>query len=215
MDNSAKISQIRTDYTLHTLNKGDVEPHPIRQFNRWLDEALTAKVSEPTAMHLATATKEGKPSGRIVLLKDTNKEGFTFFTNYDSRKGLELEENPYGCLTFFWIELQRQVRIHGTIKKVANQTSEAYFSTRPRGSQISALASPQSREVENREELESKVGNAAREYEHKEVPRPAHWGGYVLIPTEVEFWQGRASRLHDRLLYEGEGNDWTIVRLAP
>ena len=215
MDNSAKISQIRTDYTLHTLNKDDVAPHPIQQFNQWLNEALEAKVSEPTAMHLSTATKEGKPSGRIVLLKDANNEGFTFFTNYDSRKGLELEENPYGCLTFFWIELQRQVRIHGIIKKIADQASEEYFSTRPRDSQISALASPQSREVENREELESKVGNAAKEYEDKTVPRPAYWGGYVLVPTEVEFWQGRASRLHDRLLYEDEGNGWQIVRLAP
>ncbi|WP_299464105.1 pyridoxamine 5'-phosphate oxidase [uncultured Microscilla sp.] len=215
MDNSAKISQIRTDYTLHSLHKKDVAAHPITQFNQWLEEAIKAEVNEPTAMHLATATKAGKPSGRVVLLKDTNPAGFTFYTNYTSRKGTELEENPQACLTFFWPELQRQVRVYGEVKKVSDQTSADYFSTRPRGSQISALASPQSYEVANREVLESKVAETTAEYEGKTVERPLHWGGYVLVPHEVEFWQGRASRLHDRLLYEGGGNEWIIKRLAP
>lgn len=215
MDNSAKISQIRTDYTLNTLTKKNVAPHPIDQFNQWLDEALKAKVSEPTAMHLSTASQEGKPSGRIVLLKDTKDEGFTFYTNYESRKAVELEENPYACITFFWIELQRQVRVHGKVKKVSDQTSEAYFSSRPRGSQISATVSPQSREVLNRQVLEDKVAEATAYYESKEVERPLYWGGYLLVPSEVEFWQGRASRLHDRVLYKGGGNEWIITRLAP
>lgn len=215
MDNSAKISQIRTDYTLHTLDEQDVATHPITQFNQWLDEAIKAEVAEPTAMHLATANKEGRPSGRVVLLKDTNEEGFTFYTNYESRKGTELEENPYACLTFFWTELQRQVRIHGVVQKVSDQNSADYFSSRPRGSQISATVSPQSREVPNRQVLEDKVETATAEYEGKTVARPLHWGGYLLVPNEVEFWQGRASRLHDRVLYEGKGNEWTVKRLAP
>ncbi len=215
MDNSAKISQIRTDYTLNTLDADKVNSEPIIQFNHWLEEAIQANVPEPTAMHLATATQDGKPSGRIVLLKGTQEEGFIFYTNYESRKGQELADNPYGCITFFWTELQRQVRIEGKIAKIAPQLSEDYFHSRPRGSQISALVSPQSQIIDNRDILEQQVALKTQALEGKSVPKPDHWGGYCLKPTYIEFWQGRSSRLHDRLCYTKEGNDWKIVRLAP
>ena len=215
MDNSAKISQIRTDYTLHSLDIGEVATQPMEQFNHWLQEAINAELPEPTAMHLSTATKDGKPSGRIVLLKGTNEDGFVFYTNYTSRKGKELEENPFGCINFFWVELQRQVRVEGIIERVAPQVSEDYFKSRPRGSQISALVSPQSQVVANRSILEEQVQMKEQELAGKDVPKPEHWGGYCLRPTQIEFWQGRASRLHDRLLYKKESNDWKIVRLAP
>ncbi|OJJ23222.1 pyridoxamine 5'-phosphate oxidase [marine bacterium AO1-C] len=215
MDNSAKISQIRTDYTLDTLDIGEVNAQPIAQFDHWLEQAIQANVPEPTAMHLATATKDGKPSGRILLLKGTNEEGFVFYTNYESRKGQELAENPYGCITFFWTTLQRQVRIEGKIEKVDAKLSEDYFKSRPRGSQISALVSPQSQEIDSRNTLEQQVQVKTQELEGKDVPKPDHWGGYCLKPSQIEFWQGRSSRLHDRLRYTKEGNDWKIVRLAP
>lgn len=215
MDNSAKISQIRTNYTLNTLDREQLAKHPMQQFEQWLNEAIEAKVAEPTAMHLATANKEGKPSGRIVLLKDTSQDGFTFYTNYQSRKGVEMAENPYGCLNFFWVELQRQVRIEGSIKKVSLEDSQSYFNSRPRGSQISALISPQSQVVKNRELLELKVRDAKKQYEGQDIPKPAHWGGYLLAPLYIEFWQGRASRLHDRLCYTLKNGEWTIERLAP
>lgn len=215
MDNSAKISQIRTDYTLHSLDIGEVAAQPMEQFNHWLQEAINAELPEPTALHLSTATKDGKPSGRIVLLKGTSEDGFIFYTNYESRKGKELEENPFGCINFFWTELQRQVRIEGVIEKVAPQASEDYFKSRPRGSQISALVSPQSQVVANRSILEDQVKIKEQELAGKDVPKPDHWGGYCLKPTQIEFWQGRASRLHDRLLYTKEGDSWKIVRLAP
>ncbi|HAS46384.1 MAG TPA: pyridoxamine 5'-phosphate oxidase [Microscillaceae bacterium] len=215
MDNSAKISQIRTDYTLDTLDVGKVNDQPIAQFNHWLEQAIEADVPEPTVMHLATANKDGKPSGRILLLKGTNEEGFVFYTNYDSRKGQELAENPYGCITFFWQALQRQVRIEGIIEKVDPQLSEDYFKSRPRGSQISALVSPQSKEINSRDTLEQQVQAKTQELEGKDIPKPNHWGGYCLKPSQIEFWQGRASRLHDRLQYTKEGETWKIVRLAP
>jgi pyridoxamine 5'-phosphate oxidase len=210
------IADLREDYRLKSLDFTDVTSNPFIQFETWFQEAVTAKTLEPNAMVLATVA-EGKPSARVVLLKGLNTEGFVFFTNYTSRKGVELAENPHAALCFNWLDLQRQVRIEGVIKKISETDSDAYFYSRPFSSRIGAWASPQSQIIPDRSILEQNTVQLTQKYADTEgVPRPAHWGGYVLLPTSIEFWQGRSSRLHDRIRYKKQENgDWKIERLAP
>jgi len=210
------IADIRKDYTLKTLDEAQVLKNPIDQFGVWFREALHSAVNEPNAMHLSTIGADNLPNGRIVLLKSCDEEGFTFFTNYDGQKGRELEANPVAALTFFWPELERQVRVQGHIVKAEAAVSDEYFSSRPRGSQIGAWASAQSTVIENREFLEARQKEMVAKFEGREVPRPPYWGGFILKPVRIEFWQGRASRLHDRIRYTLEANgDWKIERLSP
>ncbi len=214
---SLSLAELRENYTRQTLDESHVLSSPLTQFERWFQEAVNSQIPEPNAMTLATATNAGIPSARIVLLKGLDEKGFVFFTNYESRKGDELAENPNAALLFFWGELQRQVRIEGCIEQVSTAESEAYFQSRPKDSQIGAWASPQSRVIANREQLETKQESLTMQYADAEVlPCPPFWGGYRLIPTKMEFWQGRANRLHDRLHYRllSEGN-WKMERLAP
>lgn len=210
------LANIRTDYQAASLDESDMLSSPFGQFDKWFNEALTSEVLEPNAMNLATATPDGKPSSRIVLLKGLDEKGFVFFTNYHSDKGQLLAVNPFATLNFFWGELERQVRIDGKIEKVSHQESDEYFASRPKGSQIGAWVSEQSEEIESREVLENKLEELTNHYQDKEVLRPPHWGGYRLIPETVEFWQGRPSRLHDRLRYVKNGEDfWKVIRLSP
>lgn len=209
------LADLRQDYAAATFDEGVAHPHPFVQFNHWFDQAVESGISEPNAMTLATVDREGKPRARVVLLKALDENGFVFYTNYDSQKGQQLEANPNASLVFLWLDLQRQVRIEGKVEKVSEVDSDAYFSVRPKASQIGALASPQSREIPNRQYLEERYQALEKEFTAKEVPRPKNWGGYRLIPNCMEFWQGRLSRLHDRLLYEKTGSCWTIKRLAP
>ena len=209
------IAAIRKEYTLKALEIAQVDKDPVKQFKVWFEEALRANVPEPNAMNLATITYQGKPTSRIVLLKGIENEQFVFYTNYESRKGKEMANVPYACLNFFWPELERQVRIEGEIAKVAPNISDEYFQSRPRGSRIGAHVSPQSEVIADRLILEEKVKVLEREFEGKEVPRPTHWGGYGLTASLIEFWQGRASRLHDRITYVLENGKWVIKRLAP
>lgn len=209
------IAQIRRDYSLQSLDIQDVDKNPMFQFTKWLEEAVKSEVPEPTAMHLATVSSEGKPSGRIVLLKGTDNQGFVFFTNYTSQKGNEMQSNDKVALTFFWAELERQVRIEGTVEKVSDNESLSYFQSRPRASQIGALASPQSQKIESRAWLEQKFMALEQELGDKPVPKPEQWGGYRVIPAYFEFWQGRQSRLHDRVIYAKQGENWDIYRIAP
>jgi pyridoxamine 5'-phosphate oxidase len=203
------------EYTQPGLREVDLDADPIRQFRRWFDDALAAGVPEANAMTLATATPDGVPSARIVLLKDISDAGFTFFTNYDGRKARELADNPRAALVFYWGILERQVRVEGTIEKVTDAESDAYFRTRPLGSQLGARASAQSAVLPDRETLERRVAELEREFAGREVPRPPNWGGYRVRPEVVEFWQGRPSRLHDRLVYQRQPGGWKVVRLAP
>lgn len=209
-----KISEIRDEYTLKKLTESDVGTDPHAFFNKWLTEAIQLQCNEPTAMTLATSTFDGKPSARIVLLKEVDT-GFTFYTNYDSRKGLEILQNPYGALLFFWPELQREVRIEGAIKKENEEQSDEYFRNRPTKSKISAWASPQSKVIPSRKYLESLNSDFREEFSGKTIPRPPNWGGYALIPSLFEFWQGRSNRLHDRIQYTLHNDEWIIERLAP
>lgn len=211
------IANLRQDYRLQSLDITDVANNPFEQFTKWFQEALNAAVLEPNAMTLATATPEGRPSARIVLLKDIENQGFVFYTNYESQKGQELLANPYAALCFNWLDLQRQVRIEGAVEKHSAAASTAYFESRPKGSQIGAWASPQSHVVANRAVLEAQYADIEARYATAEtLPRPDHWGGFIVKPTVIEFWQGRSSRLHDRLRYtlQTDGS-WTIERLAP
>jgi len=209
------LQNLRQDYRAAELTEQEVDKDPILQFGAWFTDAMSAKIFEPNVMTLATADKSGKPSARIVLLKGFNHEGFTFYTNYNSHKGKELTENPYAALVFFWAELERQVRIEGSVTKIDPQISDQYFHSRPVGSQIGAIASPQSSIIESRDLLEVKVNQLTAELQDKEIPRPEHWGGYIVKPTTIEFWQGRASRLHDRINYHLVDGNWIINRLAP
>jgi pyridoxamine-phosphate oxidase len=214
--NEQDIQNLRQDYSSATLSEQEINTDPVKQFDKWFKEALKASVPEPNAMTLATATSDGRPSARIVLLKGYTSDGFVFYTNYLSRKGKELTKNPLAALVFFWESLERQVRIEGTIEKLSREQSEAYFHSRPKGSQIGALASPQSQEISGREILDDKMQQLEAEYADKEVPKPSYWGGYIVKPRLIEFWQGRSSRLHDRIVYKKTDNkNWKIVRLAP
>lgn len=208
------ISSIRKDYSLRALDKADVHLNPLLQFQQWFDEALKAEVLEVNAMCLSTNGQDGYPNSRIVLLKGLDT-GFVFFTNYNSQKGLELENNPYASLTFFWAELERQVRIKGKIEKISAQESDEYFFSRPIGSQIGAWVSPQSQVIASREVLAQRQEEIENTYKEKQMERPPYWGGYRLSPIQVEFWQGRPSRLHDRIRYDLTDAQWNISRLAP
>ncbi|MCO6489455.1 MAG: pyridoxamine 5'-phosphate oxidase [Phaeodactylibacter sp.] len=211
------IKQLRKEYTAYTLGPEDVSESPLAQFKAWFEQAVQVQVPEPNAMTLATCTPEGKPSARIVLLKGIEEGGFVFYTNYNSRKGTELEQNPQAALAFLWHELQRQVRVEGPVRRLSPESSTAYFQSRPKGSQIGAWASPQSTPIASRAVLEKRVEELAGQYAGAEsLPRPPHWGGYVLEPSAVEFWQGRSNRLHDRIRYRlDENGNWQVERLAP
>jgi pyridoxamine 5'-phosphate oxidase len=211
---ATQLAHLRKDYALKTLDEKDVDRDPLKQFGAWMVEAIHAQVPEPTAMTLATVDAQGRPSARIVLLKGVDPRGFVFYTNYESRKGRELDANPAAALTFLWKELERQVRVEGRVEKVSAEESTAYFDTRPLGSRIGAWASPQSRAIESRGWLEARWARFTDEYGEK-PPRPPHWGGYRLLPDYVELWQGRMSRLHDRIAYTRGAEGWTIARLAP
>ena len=209
-------SNLTRQYTLGVLEETDLDRDPIRQFERWFDEAVAAQVPEPSAMTLATTTREAVPSCRIVLLKRVDQRGFTFFTNCESQKGHELADNPHAALVFFWPTLERQVRVVGTVSSTSREEAEEYFHSRPVGSQVGAWASRQSQVLRTRAELDERARQFALEFEGKVVPMPPYWGGYRVWPTAIEFWQGRASRLHDRFLYtRPDGNDWKFVRLSP
>jgi pyridoxamine 5'-phosphate oxidase len=208
------LAQLRNDYALKTLDEREADRDPMKQFGVWMAEAILARVPEPTAMTLATANATGRPSARIVLLKGVEPRGFVFFTNYGSRKGKELAENPQAALTFLWKELERQVRIEGAVEKVTADESRAYFATRPLGSRIGAWASPQSDAIESRAWLEKRWEKLGKRHGDN-PPLPPHWGGYRVIPDYLEFWQGRRSRLHDRVAYTRAGREWKIARLAP
>lgn len=212
------VADLRRSYTLGALDEGAVAPDPIAQFSRWFDDALRAEITEPNAMTVATATRAGVPSARIVLLKGFDARGFVFYTNYESAKGRELAENPVAALVFHWAALQRQVRVTGAVERVSREESDAYFQSRPRGSRLGAWASAQSTVLAGRAPLEARM--AALEVEYAQagaaIPLPPFWGGYCVIPAAVEFWQGRPSRLHDRIRYVREsGEAWRIERLAP
>lgn len=210
------IADIRKEYRQRVLLEADAAADPMQQFRRWFDEALAANVEEVNAMTLATASAEGVPAARIVLLKGFDASGFVFFTNYSSAKGAQLEENPRACLVFFWAPLERQVRITGLVSKTSAEESTAYYNSRPLSSRIGAWASPQSSVIAGREWLESNEKKLELSFEGKDIERPAHWGGYRVQPVSIEFWQGRESRLHDRLLYTtGENGTWKVERLAP
>jgi pyridoxamine 5'-phosphate oxidase len=213
---SNNIADIRKEYKLRTLSEKDVHPDPLKQFDQWWQEAVHSDLEEVNAMTLATATADGMPDARIVLLKGFDENGFAFFTNYNSAKGHQLLENPRASLVFFWAALERQVRLSGLVRLAAAAANDAYFNSRPEGSRIGAWASPQSEVIESREWLEKNEEKLKNELKGDTQRRPAHWGGYVVKPTRIEFWQGRPSRLHDRILYTlGSNGQWKIERLAP
>lgn len=209
------IADLRKDYTLEGLSISEVDFNPFRQFKKWFDQALAAQLTEPNAMTIATATPAGNPSARMVLLKDFDERGFVFYTNYNSQKGQELAENPQAALVFWWAELERQVRICGRVEKISEHESDEYFHSRPLNSRLGAWASNQSEVIENREVLEQRLQELQVKYASEQVQRPPHWGGLRVIPSEIEFWQGRSSRLHDRLVYSLNDGTWQIQRLSP
>jgi pyridoxamine 5'-phosphate oxidase len=211
-----KIADIRKDYSHKTLIESEIEPNPIKQFEKWWQQALEAKITEVNAMTLATASTEGVPSARIMLLKGFSEKGFLFFTNYNSYKGQQLAENPKACMVFFWKELERQVRVTGIIEKASTEENDSYFQSRPKASQIGAVTSPQSQVVESREWLDEQYKEFTEQLEDTIIQRPAHWGGFLVRPVIIEFWQGRPGRLHDRIQYSlSDDGNWKIERLAP
>lgn len=210
------LADLRKEYMLQGLSETDLDPDPIRQFRLWFDQAAASVTIEPNAMTLATAAPDGQPSARMVLLKGFDEAGFLFYTNYESRKGHELAANPRAALVFYWGELERQVRIEGHVERVAPAQSDAYFHSRPRGSQLGAAASQQSHVIPGREVLDRRVAELEAQYSDQELPRPDYWGGFRVIPDAIEFWQGRPNRLHDRLRYRrGDAASWMIERLSP
>jgi pyridoxamine 5'-phosphate oxidase len=210
------LDDLRREYTQRGLREKDLAADPFTQFGAWFDEVAQADIREPNAMTLATATPDGRPSARMVLLKGVDARGFNFFTNYESRKGNELTANPRAALVFFWVQLERQVRVEGRVERLSTEESDAYFASRPEGSQLGAWASQQSAILPDRGPLEARYEELRAQYEGREAPRPPFWGGYRVVPETVEFWQGRVNRLHDRLRYRRQGDDsWVIERLSP
>lgn len=209
------IAELRRDYTQGGLLEGQVDTDPFVQFRHWMEQAIHSGIHEPNAMTLATCAPDGMPSARIVLLKGFDERGFTFFSNYESRKGKEMAANPRASLVLFWGELERQVRIEGRVERVSDAESDEYHASRPRGSQLGAWTSWQSEVIAGREVLEQRLAEFTARFGDEPVPRPPHWGGYRLIPDVIEFWQGRPNRLHDRLCYRRAASGWTIERLSP
>jgi pyridoxamine 5'-phosphate oxidase len=213
--NKTTIASLRQSYSQNELLEENVLETPFKQFGKWFEEALNAQVLEPNAMHLSTISA-GKPHGRIVLMKGFDENGFSFYTNYQSNKGQEIAETTFAALTFFWGDLERQIRIEGSIEQVSGEESDEYFHSRPRGSQIGAWVSNQSTVIDGRKVLEKRLEELEKEFEGSEIiPRPAHWGGYRVVPNKIEFWQGRPNRLHDRILFTKVGDEWKIERLSP
>lgn len=210
------IANIRQDYTMAALDENTTGIDPVAFFRKWFDEAHTAQISEVNAMALATVSAEGKPHARIVLLKGVEHNGFVFFTNYESNKGKHIAANDSAALLFFWKELERQVRIEGTISKISTVESDQYFQSRPHGSRLGAWSSPQSQIIPDRSVLDNNYQSFEEKFTGTDVPRPPHWGGYIVVPQQIEFWQGRSSRMHDRILFtQSAGGLWEKVRLAP
>jgi len=209
------VQNLRRDYLTTKLERQTARQNPFEQFELWLTEAVEKKLYEPNAMVLSTATATGKPSSRVVLLRGFGESGFVFYTNYKSRKGLEIEENPQVALLFYWAEIERQVRVEGKITKINKEDSDAYFASRPRESRLGAWSSPQSKVIKSRPLLEKAFDEISKQWEGKNIIRPTDWGGYAVMPEVFEFWQGRKNRLHDRLLYTKNKQDWKIERLAP
>lgn len=212
---SSELTDLRRDYAFETLSRSSVAHSPFVQFAKWMDEALSSAIIDANAMMISTVDAESRPSSRVVLLKDFGESGFTFFTNYDSKKGQDLAVNPNTVLHFFWPELERQINIRGTAAKVSREESETYFRSRPVESRIGAWASNQSTVLSSREELEKRVEDLRAKFDGEDIPLPPFWGGFRVAPDRFEFWQGRPSRLHDRISYELKGSDWEISRLSP
>ena len=216
MNSSIDIAALRHDYVAHGLRRTDLDPDPIKQFAKWFGEAAAAEIRDVNAMNLSTTGADGAPDARIVLLKAISERGFVFFTNYRSEKSRQIERSPQVALTFFWVQLERQIRIRGTVEKTTREESEEYFRSRPLGSQLGAWASEQSEVIESRDALEAELARVSERFAAGPVPLPEHWGGYRVQPSSIEFWQGRSNRLHDRFRYTREGDgSWILERLSP